>query len=65
VLCRAAFPTAHELNDKHLQQVLQRQLRLYTTGALLGNTLADAQALYMQPQRLCRLSSNAHKLPAM
>lgn len=42
MLCRTAFPTAHELHDKQLQQVLQRQLRLYTTGAQLGWAVAYA-----------------------
>ncbi len=29
---RAAFPAASELQDMQLEETLQRQLRLYTTG---------------------------------
>jgi hypothetical protein len=30
--CRTAYPAVLELQDRQLQELLQRQLRLYTTG---------------------------------
>jgi hypothetical protein len=36
VSARCAFPAVSELQDKQLQEVLQRQLRLYTTGTCGG-----------------------------
>jgi hypothetical protein len=42
--CRAAFPAAPELHAPQVQQLLQQQLRLFTTGLLPGDDLAAPRA---------------------
>ena len=49
-LLRSAFPAALELHDPQLQQLLQKQLRLFITGLLPSDVAAAAAAAAQQQQ---------------
>lgn len=55
---RSAFPAVSELQDKQLQNVLQWQLRLYTTGACSGHP----QGLCLKP--MIHVAEKASQLAA-